>query len=171
MIFRKWNERARFRARFLLLFTAAFVTLLWAANRPCIAVIAEDGVLLASCSAEAGTELSTRFIHSVQKTPVEEFFEVNDTRDGFILKKTRYRSFGVGLPFLDSDGTFRREGDSFVMDDMDRHLPEISLRPGVSTELTLSLPDETVLLYDRVPLGSLVRVAIVPRWRLLSHKF
>ena len=165
MSFRKWNERARYRARFLLLFTAAFCALLWAATRPRVAVIAESG-LLASCPADAGTELSTRFIHSVQKTPVEEFFIINDTRDGFILKKTRYRSFGVGLPFLNSDGSFRREGDDFVMDDMNRPMREIDLRPGVSTELTLFLPNETIPLYKRVPLGTLVRVTIMPRWQL-----
>lgn len=170
MSFHKWNERARYRARFLLLFTAAFFALLWTATRPCVAIIAESG-LLASCSAEAGTELSTRFIHSVQKTPVEEFFIVNDTRDGLILKRTRYQSFGVGLPFLDSDGTFRREGDFFVMDDMNRPLREIALRPGVSTELTLFLPNETLPLYDRVPLGSLVRVTITPRWQLWLYYF
>lgn len=170
MIFHKWNERARYRARFLLLFTAAFFALLWTATRPCVAVIAESG-LLASCSAEAGTELSTRFIHSVQKTPVEEFFIVNDTRDGLILKKTRYRSFGVGLPFLASEGSFYREGDDFVMDDMNRTMREIALRPGVSTELTLFLPNETVPLYDRVPLGSLVRVTIMPRWQIWLYIF
>ena len=128
----------------------------------------EDG-LLASCPADAGTEFSTRFIHSVQKTPVEEFFAVNDARDGFVLLRTRYRSFGVGLPFLPTDGSFRREGDAFVMDGMNRPLPEIQFRPGLSTDLKITLPDEEILLADRVPIGSLVRVAILPRWRLWTN--
>ena len=102
---------------------------------------------------------------------MEEFFIVNDTRDGLILKKTRYRSFGVGLPFLESDGSFHHEDDAFVMDDMNRTMREIALRPGVSTELTLFLPNETVPLYDRVPLGSLVRVTIAPRWQLWLYYF
>ncbi|MBO4852438.1 MAG: DUF1850 domain-containing protein, partial [Schwartzia sp.] len=65
-----------------------------------------------------------------------------------------------------ADGSFRHEGDFFVMDDMNRPMREIALRPGVSTELTLFLPNETIPLYDRVPLGSLVRVTITPWWRL-----
>ncbi|MBR1886064.1 MAG: DUF1850 domain-containing protein [Schwartzia sp.] len=144
---------------------ALAAALLWGLTRPRLAVIAESG-LLASCPAEAGTEFSTRFIHSVQKTPVEEFFTVNEARDGFLLLRTRYHSFGVGLPFLPTDGTFRREGDAFVMDGMNRPMPEIQFRPGLSTDLKITLPGEEILLADRVPLGSLVRVAIVPRWRI-----
>lgn len=165
----KSEGRALSGARFLFLLSAVLV-LLWFATRPCIAVFAERGVL-ASCSAESGTEFSTRFIHSVQKTPVEEFFTVNETRDGFVLKKTRYQSFGVGLPFLATDGEFRREDDAFVMDGINRPMQELQLRPGVSTELTLFLPGEEIPLYRRVPLGSLVRVAIVPRWRLWIDVF
>ena len=152
------------------MFFAALLVFRWAATRPRIAVLSESGVL-ASCPADAGTEFSTRFIHSVQKTPVEEFFSVNERQDGFILLRTRYQSFGVGLPFLPSDGSFRRENDAFVMDGMNRPMREIDLRPGVSTELTLFLPDETILLYDRVPLGSLVRVAIVPRWQTWLNQY
>ena len=159
------KRRAFFNARFFLLLAVAALAVLWTATRPRLAVIAEDG-LLASCPADAGTEFSTRFIHSVQKTPVEEFFAVNDARDGFVLLRTRYRSFGVGLPFLPTDGSFRREGDAFVMDGMNRPMPEIQFRPGLSTDLKITLPDEEILLADRVPIGSLIRVAIVPKWRL-----
>ena len=57
------------------------------------------------------------------------------------------------------------------MDGMDRPMREIQLRPGVSTELTLYLSGEEILLCERVPLGSLVRIAIMPRWRLLTDNF
>ena len=157
------KRRAFFNARFFLLVAVIALALLWTATRPRLAG------LLASCPADAGTEFSTRFIHSVQKTPVEEFFAVNDARDGFVLLRTRYRSFGVGLPFLPTDGSFRREGDAFVMDGMNRPLPEIQFRPGLSTDLKITLPDEEILLADRVPIGSLVRVAILPRWRLWTN--
>ena len=140
------------------LFVLAVVAMLaffWNATRPQVSIIAEYG-LLASCPADAGMEFSTRFIHSVQKTPVEEFFAVNETRDGFVLLRTRYRSYGVGLPFLPTDGSFHREGDSFVMDGMNRPMPEIQFRPGLLTDLTIRLPKEEILLADRVPIGSLV---------------
>ena len=166
----KSEGRALSGARFLFPLTLALVALLWLMTRPCIAVYAEN-MPIASSLADVGTEFSTRFIHSVQKTPVEEFFTVNDTRDGFLLRRTRYRSFGVGLPFLETDGTFRQEGDAFVMDGMNRPMQEIQIRPGVSTELTLYLAGKEIPLYERVPLGSLVRIAIVPRWKLWTDMF
>ena len=79
--------------------------------------------------------LTVRFIHSVQKTPVEEFLTAY--ADGhFHLTGTRYQSHGVGLPFLPEEGTFRQEGDYFVLD-MDRDYPALSLRTGVGTQLTI----------------------------------
>ena len=55
------------------------------------------------------------------------------------------------------------------MDGMNRPLPEIQFRPGLSTDLKITPPDEEILLADRVPIGSLVRVAILPRWRLWTN--
>ncbi len=141
---------------------AALLGFSWYMTRPVVAVLAE-GTLLTSTPAAPGTELSLRFIHSVQRTPVEEFFVVNGTADGLVLRVTRYESFGVGLPFLESDGKFRREGDWFVMD-MERPIPRLDLRPGVSTKLTLFLAGEAIPLYERVPLGTLVGVRVVPRY-------
>ena len=165
----KSEGRALCSARFL--FPLVLLSmLLWFATRPCIAVYVEND-LLVSCPADAGTEFSTRFIHSVQKTPVDEYFSVNVERSGFILQKTRYQSFGVGLPFLETDGVFRREGDTFIMDNMDRRMKEIQFRPGVSTELTLFFAGEKIPLYERMPLGSLVTITIVPRWRLWTDSF
>ncbi len=152
------------------LLLAACLGLSWHMTRPVVAVLAGDE-LLAAAPAKAGTTFSVRFIHSVQRTPVEELFAVNEAADGFILRATRYESFGVGLPFLASDGVFRREGDRFVMDGMERPIPRLDLRPGVSTELTLCLAGEAVPLFERVPLGSLVRVRVLPRYRALLAAF
>lgn len=148
------------------LLLAALFGFLWYMTRPTVAVLAGDE-LLAAAPAGPGTGFFVRFIHSVQRTPVEEHFVVNEAADGFVLRSTRYESFGVGLPFLVSDGNFRREGDRFVMDGMDRPVPRLDLRPGVSTELTLFLAGETIPLYERVPLGSLVRVRAVPRYKTM----
>ena len=134
-------------------------------TRP-VLLIEGDGKVLFTVTAEAGMQFSTRFIHSVQKTPVEEYFIVNDDCSGFVLKSTRYQSFGVGLPFLESDGTFRREGDSFIMDDLNRPIKTLALRPGVGTELSITIDGQTLPIYEIIRLGSLVSVSIVPRYKI-----
>ena len=103
----------------------------WFLSRPYLFVAAPDR-LLTVVPAEAGLEFSTRFLHSVQKTPVEEFFTVDDARQGFILRRTRYQSFGVGLPFSAADGTFSGEDGFFLMDDMNRPFPRLELTKAPS---------------------------------------
>ena len=145
-----------------------FFVILWYITRPII-VIESDGKILLSTDVEIGEQFSTRFIHSVQKTPVEEFFVVNDNCDGFVLKSTRYQSFGVGLPFLESDGNFRREGDYFIMDDLNRPIKSLDLRTGVGTELSITIKGQTLPLYEIVPLGSLIRISIIRRIELYQR--
>ena len=104
--------------------------------------------------------LTVRFIHSVQKTPVEEFLTAY--ADGhFHLTGTRYQSHGVGLPFLPEEGTFRQEGDYFVLD-MDRDYPAFSLRTGVGTQLTIEAGGTRVPVYEMYPVGTRIDLVVAP---------
>ena len=100
------------------------------------------------------------FIHSVQKTPVEEFLTAH--ADGhFHLAGTRYQSHGVGLPFLPEEGNFRREGDYFVLD-MERDYQELSLRTGVGTELTIAAGEQIIPAYEMYPAGTRIDLVVAP---------
>ena len=104
--------------------------------------------------------VTIHFIHSVQKTPVEEFLTAH--ADGhFHLTGTRYRSHGVGLPFLPEEGTFRQEGDYFVLD-MDRDYSELSLRTGVGTELVIEAGGARVPVYEMYPVGTRIDLVVAP---------
>ena len=104
--------------------------------------------------------LTIHFIHSVQKTPVEEFLTVH--ADGhFHLTGTRYQSHGVGLPFLPEEGAFRQEGDCFVLD-MDRDYMNLSLRTGVGTELTITAGGKTIPAYEMYPVGTRIDLVVAP---------
>lgn len=104
--------------------------------------------------------VTIHFIHSVQKTPVEEFLTAH--ADGhFHLTGTHYQSHGVGLPFLPEEGAFRQEGDYFVLD-MDRDYPALSLRTGVGTELTITAGDQTIPAYEMYPVGTRIDLVVAP---------
>ena len=108
------------------------------------------------------------FIHSVQKTPVEEFLTAH--ADGhFHLAGTRYQSHGVGLPFLPEEGTFRQEGDYFVLD-MDRDYPELSLRTGVGTELTIEAGGRVIPVYEMYPAGTRIDLVAAPLYTYFWKK-
>ena len=100
------------------------------------------------------------FIHSVQKTPVEEFLTAH--ADGhFHLAGTRYQSHGVGLPFLPEEGAFRQEGEYFILD-MERDYAELSLRTGVGTELTITAGERTIPVYEMYPVGTRIDLVVAP---------
>ena len=104
--------------------------------------------------------VTIRFIHSVQKTPVEEFLTAH--ADGhFHLSGTRYQSHGVGLPFLPEEGAFRQEGDCFVLA-MERDYKELSLRTGVGTELTITVGDQIIPAYEMYSVGTRIDLVVAP---------
>lgn len=135
----------------------------WWSSRPCVFVQGETETITAVPAYE-GMEFNIRFIHSVQKTPVEEYLVVNHALTELDLKSTRYHSFGVGLPFTEADGEFHQEGNDFVMDHMDRHFEKLSLRTGLGTQLTVTIDGNVYPLYERYQPGYRIDIYIAPRW-------
>lgn len=130
------------------------------ATQPTLFVRA-GGELVAVARGIPGEPISIRFIHSVQKTPVLENLAV-EVGGGLRLISTEYQSFGVGLPFLASEGHFYQDGDHYVLEDMDRHFPRLTLRVGVGTQLTLYLKGRTYPLYEKYPPGTSVDIYVTP---------
>ncbi len=69
---------------------------------------------------------SLNFIHSVQKTPVHEFFFIS-VNNKLVLDKTTYHSLGVGLPFSEENGKFLNKNGEFVLS-MNREFESIPIR-------------------------------------------
>jgi len=150
----------------------AMALLAWQMLQPIFLVQSEGRTLLALplCREQA---FSIRFIHSVQKTPVEEFLVADpaecDGAGGFRLLRTRYQSFGVGLPFMEGEGDFHEEGEYFVFDHMDRHFPRLALRTGVGTQLTLTTALGTLCLYELFPPGTRIDLSVARAYEVFCH--
>ncbi|MBQ9488114.1 MAG: DUF1850 domain-containing protein [Selenomonadaceae bacterium] len=113
-------------------------------------------ITVTSVDAKKNLPLTINFIHSVQKTPVIEELEFDGEK--FILLRTKYQSHGVGLPFMESDGTFREEDGFFIMDDMNRPIQNLSLRTGVGTNLTIMIDGQEIKLYEKFPAGTKIDI-------------
>lgn len=111
---------------------------------------------VAVVDAAQGLPITIEFMHSVQKTPVIE--ELAFDAGEFVLLRTRYKSLGVGLPFDAGDGNFRREGDWFIMDDMNRRFKNLELRTGKGTRLKITVGGREYELYKKFPLGTKIIV-------------
>ena len=126
-----------------------------------IFVVAEvDGAekIITSVEAKKNLPLTINFIHSVQKTPVIEELEFDG--ENFILLRTKYKSHGVGLPFMESDGDFREENGIFIMDNMNRQIKNLELRTGVGTQLTINLDGQEIKLYEKFSPGTKIKFKI-----------
>ena len=108
--------------------------------------------IISEVDAKKNLSLEINFIHSVQKTPVIE--ELIFDGEKFILIRTKYKSHGVGLPFMESDGNFREEDGFFIVDNMNREIQNLSLRTGIGTNLTIKIDGREFKLYEKFPPGT-----------------
>lgn len=117
-----------------------------------------------------GTPVTLVYRHSVQKTMIHEYLEVNDMATGLVLKSTKYQSMGVGLPFSKDDGDFREEDGWFILDNMNRPYPELSIRNGVTNEEKVYVGDTEYDLASLMPLGKELHLYVAPLYQVLYKK-
>ena len=130
-----------------------FVTIQFSEKKICVlAEVDNQKKIITVVDAKKNLPLTIKFIHSVQKTPVIEELEFDG--EDFILRRTIYKSHGVGLPFLESDGVFREENGNFIMDNMNRRIKNLELRTGVGTELCIILDGREFKLYKMFKPGT-----------------
>lgn len=85
----------------------------------------------------ASPAFAIRYLHSVTRTPVEERYRI----DGASIEETeiRFSQHGPGLPTeADVDGTWRRDGDTFVAT-MHRRFDTIAMRVHADQSPRLSV--------------------------------
>ncbi len=70
-------------------------------------------------------KFAIKYLHSVERTPVWEYFKVEDGE--IFLTGTRYQSYGAGLPFLKKHNYVVKD-DYFIISGIDDKLNNIPLR-------------------------------------------
>ncbi len=128
-----------------------------------------DGYIIKQ-KVEPGTPVKLVYRHSVQKTMIHENLEVNKTATGFVLKSTKYQSMGVGLPFSKEDGDFREENGWFILDNINRDFPELSIRNGVTNEEKVFVGDQEYDLQDLMPVGKELHLYVAPLYQMFYKK-
>ena len=133
----------------------ASIILILATYEPKI-FIGTENKAVAVVNAEENLLLTINFTHSVQKTPVIEELEFKNGE--FVLLRTKYKSQGVGLPFDAADGKFYRDGEWFIVDEMNRRFKNLELRTGKGTRLKIFLNGREYELYKKFLLGTKIIV-------------
>ena len=102
--------------------------------------------------ASPGTELRMRYIHSVERTPVQGIFAL-DSQGGFRAERTLTTGTGTGLPNVVDDQHVSMQGKWMVIDEKNTPVPRIPFYYLPLNNLRISLGDQEVDL-NRVPPGS-----------------
>ena len=107
-----------------------------------------------------GNEFALGYIHSVELSPVWDYFRVDDSYR-MVLYETAIRSFNAGLPnTLTGEERLHRERDGFRISGMNRILPVIDLWVYERTYNTLNVGDiEPLKLYSLAG-NKLLRISI-----------
>lgn len=88
-----------------------------------------------------GDTFSIEFIHSVNKSPVTDYFEIRS--DGIYGIKTVYYGFGAGVPTELEEGqtlTYGEDG-SMILSGMEIKMNSLIYRVGTVSDHILTLPD------------------------------
>ena len=131
----------------------------FAAAQPDRVLVVEDadtGDTLLSVPVHDGSTVTLAYMHSVEKTPVEDVYTVNGTRlDNTLM---RFKSYGWGLPAREN---VTLEDGWFVFDP-NRSYEEFYVKPGRIAGHTLTVDGETYDLVERSNASS-VRIAVERR--------
>ena len=112
-----------------------------------------------------GDQLRMRYIHSVERTPVEGWFAVAE-KGGFRAVKTKTAGTGTGLPNVARGREVHTEGEWLVIDEGGKYYPEIPFYYHPLNELRIRVGDKKLDL-ENIPEGSRLRITsrTRPLWK------
>ena len=129
---------------------AAVAVILWILPRGERLVLSDrdNGRVYARYAVSDGDVFSVTFVHSVNKTPVSDVYEVRN--GSMVLTGTVYYSFGAGVPDELNEGetlTIREDG-AMVVTGMDQDLNGVVYAVGTVSDHVLEIGGEQISLRD-----------------------
>lgn len=154
----------KFKRILLILFFVLAGALFWYGNQLVISINPEGRQKQLSFATDIGDIWYIEFIHSVQKTPVQEYFLVRGI-DDLLLNKTIYQSLGVGLPFLASEGSLQTTKDGHFVLKMHREFKTIKIRTGLEASPKIYYQGGVFPIYELYDPGTLVEIKVEKRYK------
>ncbi len=106
----------------------------------------DTGEIYAQYSVKEGDTFSIGFVHSVNKTPVTDVYEVRDHQ--IYVIRTIYYDFGAGVQTILEDGQSLRYGEDgeMIVEGFDREMPDLSYIVGTVSDHTLTFDGREISL-------------------------
>ena len=124
----------------------------------------DTGQEFAKYPLEVGGEFSITFIHSVNATPVTDYYDV-DGEGTITLLRTEYYGFGAGVPFDLNPGeelSYSDKDGAMVISGINRVIPDYLIFVGTVSDHTLRIGEKEISLRDLCGRNTKVRITYEP---------
>ncbi|HBV97502.1 MAG: hypothetical protein JL50_07985 [Peptococcaceae bacterium BICA1-7] len=151
------------------------LALLFLVKLPFLVVADRDSYPVLFFALTGKKEFSLYYTHSVQKTPVQENFFV-DQEDRLLLTSTEYESLGVGTPFLPDEGKLVNQQGKYFLSGLSRHFEEVDLGASPIAGHALIIKNKKYIVNDYFAPNELVRIRVIRcstafiLWQKIVHR-
>ena len=112
---------------------------------------------------EADGVFSVSYIHSVNKSNVEEYYRLED--DELYLFRARYRAFGAGVATeLEEGQTLSYEDGYMIIENIHYQIPNLVYRVGTVSDPLIHIGEQTWHMKDLAPELTSVRFTIQDKY-------
>ena len=112
---------------------------------------------------EADGVFSVSYIHSVNKSNVEEYYRLED--DEICLFRTRYRAFGAGVATeLEEGQTLSYEDGYMIIENIHYQIPDLVYRVGTVSDPLIHIGEQSWHMKDLAPPLTSVRFTIQDKY-------
>ncbi|MDO4552864.1 MAG: DUF1850 domain-containing protein [Bacillota bacterium] len=132
----------------------------------------DSGAVLLSYAVEPGDTFVVGYIHSVNKSLVEDHFVITEDHR-IMVESTSFVAYGAGIPEPEEGQTLTITEDAVVIDGIDRLADPYRLFVGVIADHRFSMGSgDSIHLKDLVPPQTtlIFQVERQPLWQLLTTK-
>jgi len=119
---------------------------------------------------EEGSGFAIEFIHSVNQSPVREFFTVEENM--IRLQKVRFYTLGAGISDdLEEGQELIREGDALVITGFNRYFSELNFIIGTVSDHLLFINDEVYSLQELCGKNAQITISLRRSQCLVTFKY
>jgi len=139
-------------------------------SRKFIIIEEKTGKLLYYTDVSPGDVFSVKYIHSVNKSPIEDVFEIQQDF-GIKLTKTVFHSFGAGVPCeLEPGQILIRTEDSIEIRNINKEIYKFLLKVGTVADHTLCIQGREIRLDSLTAPKQTIRLEVrrIPVYNILK---
>lgn len=118
--------------------------------------------ILLDLSIKPGDRFYINYIHSSDKTPVQDIIEIGEKGEMILIEENFYW-FGAGLEFMNWEKACITTRDGKIRVHLKRHFPTLRLRVGRMANHTLIFNGVAITLKDIARGGELLKIWVRPR--------